>query len=471
MIMTNLNSAMIASCKRAYLIGIGGVGMSALALVLKSRGYDVAGSDLKESESVHTLRLQGIDVYTGQTELHFDNSDLVIYSSAISEDHLELKAARRLGLHVFHRAQVLAFLFNQAETAVAVTGTHGKTTTSSMISFILSELNLNPTCLIGGKALNLKTNALLGRDTLWVSEVDESDKSHEFYAPHYAIITNLEQDHVDHYPQLHDLEQSFERFLDNLRNPGAVIYWLNDPVLKKVVEASGKPAISFGFSPDADFSADNIRTSPFGSKFDLLEAGFFTTEIELNVPGLHNIANALAAITLLIQLGLDMDEIKTALGRFHGAGRRLEVKLKTPELIVIDDYAHHPTEVLASIRALKAMGEHLTVVFQPHRISRMKHFLKEFSEAFNDVDEIILTEVYSAGESNPDQAGVKLIYERMSEAVRARVRVLMKHEVLSHLKCMPKQNPAVVAFLGAGDIGEIADEFAQQFKSCVKTAS
>jgi UDP-N-acetylmuramate--alanine ligase len=462
--MDTFDSDLIGASRHAYLIGIGGVGMSALARVLKYRGLFVSGSDLKETPTTRELNREGIPVFFGQDQIQFGDADLVIYSSAISPTHFERQAARERGFKLHHRAEILSSLFNQAKTSVAITGTHGKTTTSSMISYVLHELGKEPTCLVGGDVVNLGTNTILGGDRLWISEVDESDKSHELYAPSYAVLTNLEADHLDHYQNIGNLENSFARFLTNLRNPGVIIYNQEDTRLQRLVLESTKPRISFGLSPRADFFAQNIRFNGFGSEFDFFEAGLFSTHVRLSVPGLHNVLNALAAMTLFLQLGLDPEAIWEPLSRFLGARRRLEVKWRSDDLIVIDDYAHHPTEVRASIRALRAIGERVTVVFQPHRFSRTQYFFKEFGHAFEEADELILTEIYAAGESNPERIGVDLIYRQVAETGHPAVRVLPKEEITSYL--LNRENPrGIVAFLGAGDIGEIADAFANRFKS------
>jgi UDP-N-acetylmuramate--alanine ligase len=261
------DSNLIDNVRRAYLIGIGGVGMSALARVLKHQGLEVSGSDSKESRTTRDLTRAGIRVHIGQSQVGFRDEDLIIYSSAIMPNHIELRAARESGRRVHHRAEVLSSLLNRARTSVAVTGTHGKTTTSSMISFVLAELGKNPTCLVGGDVMNLGTNTVLGNSDLWVSEVDESDKSHELYAPNYTIITNLEEDHIDNYKNLDDLKSSFLRFFENTRNPGLLIYNAEDTVLSKLVLESGKPRLSFGFSEAADFRAERVKMNDFGSEF------------------------------------------------------------------------------------------------------------------------------------------------------------------------------------------------------------
>lgn len=458
----------VQDAKKVYFIGIGGAGMSALAKVLKHRGLQVAGSDKRENRSTNELVRQGMEVFYGQQFPQFGSSDLIVYSSAISENHVELKAARESGKRVCHRAEVLSCLVNEAQTSVAITGTHGKTTTSAMISWVLSQLKKDPTCLIGSDVLNFGTNTVLGNPDLVVAEVDESDRSHQLYSPNYVVLTNLEEDHMDHYKDLSDLERSFENFLKNARNPGLVVYSNEDPLLRKLIPASGRPSLSFGFSPEADLSAGNIRLGVFESEFDLLEHGLYSSTFRLSVPGLHNIANALAATAILIQLGLETSEIQEPLSQFLGSRRRLEVKWESPELMIVDDYAHHPTEVKASLRALKSAGKRLTVIFQPHRFTRTRFFYKEFAKAFDQADEVILTEVYGAGESNEDGAGVQMIYEEMLKHDHPPVQVMSKQELIPIL-ANRKHLEGIIAFVGAGDIGEIADEFANRLKSFATT--
>ncbi len=459
-----IDQDLVGNAKHAYLIGIGGVGMSALARVLKHRGLKVSGSDSRESRSTRDLETSGIPVHIGQSTVGFGDADLIIYSSAIRQDHIEMNAARQMGRRIQHRAEILSSLLNQAATSIAVTGTHGKTTTSSMISFILSELGKSPTCLVGGDVMNLGTNTLLGDQNLWVSEVDESDKTHVLYAPSYTIITNLEEDHIDNYKDLDELKASFLQFFSNAKNPGLLIYSQDDPVLRDLVKESGKPNVSFGINEPADFAALNIKMNDFGSEFDLVESGMYLTRLKLAIPGIHNIANALAAIATLVQLGISPEEMAPALSQFRGARRRLEIKWQSSNLVVIDDYAHHPTEVRASIRALRALGKRLTIIFQPHRFSRTQYFFRQFGSAFDEADELILTDIYGAGEANPENISVDCIYDEVRSAGHASVRVLGKQKIVEYLMTRP-QNSGIVAFVGAGDIGELADEFANRYKS------
>ncbi len=449
---------------KVYLIGIGGSGMSGLARILKQKGFEVSGSDSKETETTKNLRLSGIPVRIGQDFADFADADSIIYSSAIKPNHVELQAAREMGLKVFHRAEVLAALFNQAETAIGVLGTHGKTTTSAMLSHILSQLHVQPTCFVGSDMLNYQTNFMVGESNYWVSEIDESDGSHELYSPHYAVLTNLEPEHLDHYGDWQSLVNSFERFLSRFQKPGFLAYLGDDAFLRDMVLQSGLASVDFGFEPERAYSAQNIQLQAFSAEFDLMEAGFFITRIKLSVPGRHNIANALATISILLNLGFDLTEIVEALSAFKGTKRRMEVKGGTDRLLVLDDYAHHPTEIKAVLRALKEAGKYVRVVFQPHRYSRVKNLCKEFAHAFDDAAEVVLTDIYAAGETNADGVCVEQVYQEVIRAGHPQTQVVSRAQILSYLETHP-MNEGVMLFMGAGDISEIAGKYAEKFSA------
>lgn len=462
--MKPIRKSVLDLSRRIYLIGIGGAGMSGLAKLLKHRGFEVAGSDQSEGHWVRELKQIGIPIYVGQGQSFIRENDLLVYSSAIRPDHPERAEAKKRNLPMIHRAEALASIFSQAQTTIGVTGTHGKTTTTSMISFVLFETGRYPTCLVGGDIVNLGSNTILGGNEYFVSEVDESDGSHEYFAPHYTVLTNLEEDHLDHYANLANLKTSVARFLSHLENPGLVVYSAEDTVLRELVQASGKPHLSFGLNDQADIYAEDIRLQGFHSEFDLFQDGFFAGRVVLSVPGLHNVLNALGAITVLLEMGLDLDEILEALFRFRGARRRLEVKLDIDKTIVIDDYAHHPAEVAASLRALSRLGKHLTVIFQPHRFSRTRRLGAQFGPAFQEAHEIILTEIYGAGEENPDNVTSELIYESVRASKHPAVRMVPKAGVIDYLLSRENQE-GIIAFLGAGDIEEVADEFTRRIKT------
>ncbi len=462
--MNLIQKSLLDPSRRIYFVGIGGVGMSGIAKVLRHQGFEVAGSDRVENKSVRELRSQGIDVHVGQLQDFLGERDLVVYSSAIAPDHPEMILARERNLPIIHRAEALASLIHQAGTSVGVTGTHGKTTTTAMISFVLSETGRHPTCLVGGDIVNFGSNTVLGGKEYMISEVDESDGSQVCYAPNYTVLTNLDEDHMDHYGSLEDLKRTMGKFLANGQNPGLVVYSAEDPILKKLVPASGKPCLGYGWTSEASMHADRIRLEGFHSEFELYQYGFYAGRVVLSVPGAHNILNAMGAISILLELGLDLDEITEALFRFRGARRRLEIKLNLEQMLIIDDYAHHPAEVMASLQALSRLGRRLTVVFQPHRFSRTQYLGREFGTAFKNADELILTEIYGAGEKNTDNVTSELIYDAVRATRHPSVQMMPKSTVIDYL-LNRDSSEGIFAFLGAGDIGEVADEFARRIKN------
>lgn len=453
--------------RRVYLVGIAGAGMSGLARILRVHGFEVSGSDLKVTPTVTQLQNEGIPVYIGQSQPGFETTDLLIYSSAISTNHVELQCARSKKIRICHRAEALAALFNQAETSIAVTGTHGKTTTSAMVSFLLSKLKKSPTSFVGSEMLNFGSNVLSGGDArkqFFVAEVDESDRTHELFSPNYAIITNLEMDHHESYASMDALGESFHQFLGRFHFPGLAVYCGDDAFLKQVVKKSGKPNLSYGLQEQNDFSARNIKYLSFGSEFDWYEGDFFLSRIQLSIPGAHNIYNAMGALIVCLQLGFNLDELKAAMLEFRGTRRRLEVKYDSVALMVVDDYAHHPTEITASLRALQASGRKVLTVFQPHRYSRVQHLFREFAGALSEAQEVFLTDIYSAGEKNPGNISVEMIYEEARKHGVERITLVKKQDLIPTL--LRRQVPnEVIAFLGAGDIGEVADEFVSSYRS------
>lgn len=455
---------LFGSVKTVYLVGIGGAGMSGLARILKANQFDVSGSDLKATPMVEHLCAEGIPVHVGQQKCGFEKVDLLIYSTAISPNHIEMKYARENGIRTCHRAEALAAVFNQAETSIAITGTHGKTTTSAMMSFLMAKLGKAPTSFVGSEMLNFGTNILSGENNYFVAEVDESDRTHELFSPNYAIITNLEMDHHESYETMEALGDSFRRFLKRFHFPGLAVHCGDDVFLHDVVKSSGKPSLSYGLLATNDFSARNVEHHAFGSEFDWYEGDFFLTRIRMAIPGVHNIYNAMGALIVCLQLGFDLDLLKDAIGEFRGTRRRLEKKFENASVTVVDDYAHHPTEITASLRALQSSGRNVVTVFQPHRYSRVRHLFREFADALGEAQEVLLTDIYSAGELNPDNVSIEMIYEEARKHGVSRITMVKKKDLIPTLLQRRVSNE-VIAFLGAGDIGEVADEFITSYRS------
>ncbi len=441
-------------------LAIGGVGMSAIAKVMKHFGCQVTGTDLHESQELERLRKFGISIRLGHSGKIPDGTEAVVYSSAIPQNNPELWAARSKGLAIFHRAEMLAHMMNQS-TSVGVTGTHGKSTTSALISFLLNALNKKPTCLVGGDIRNAGDNVILGSSDYIVAEIDESDQTQELARPDVAVITNIEADHLDQYGDLAAVEASFVRFVDGL-DKRWVIGAKHDEVFKRVAQHVQPPHFyTFGFDSSADFYAENISISGLGSNFDVLFKGNRIRQTKLSIPGKHNVANALAGIAAMHALGMDMGEVLKALPLFKGVRRRLEVLIDEEDLLVVDDYAHHPTEVQASIQSLKMLGRPLTVIFQPHRFSRTVLMAETFGDCFRGADRVWITDIYAADEKPLASVSSQLILEAVRKGSHPDAEKLPRHEIINRIESsrIPQE---IIAFFGAGDIGELAYAFGKR---------
>ena len=452
---------LVSPGKKVFLVGIGGVGMSALARVLASRGLDVSGIDSKKSQTLLKLEAEGIHISPSEDSVFSDLApDWIIFSSAIPKTNLTIQKAKSLGTPLYHRAEVLSFLMNQV-ISLAITGSHGKTTSAAFISFLMTQAGLRPSCLVGGEILNYGSNALIGYPHLFVAEVDESDRSQLHFAPDFALITNLDAEHLDVYKDLEDIKKSFRSFMDQVKTTGRVVYCVDEPHLKEIAPQG---AVSYGFDAAAHFSAKEIVLDGFYSTYQLYEQGKKVDQIRLHIPGTHNVLNSLGVIALLRTFGLNYDQFLKFMPEFRGAGRRLEVKLNRQELLILDDYAHHPTEVNATLQAVHGFGKKTTVVFQPHRFSRTLHLANEFASVFRWADRVILMDIYGAGEENPNQVHSGLIYDAVKASGHPDVQMMPRNEIINFLMTH-REGEEAVAFLGAGDIGEIADEFASRFES------
>lgn len=449
--------------KKIFFVGIGGIGMSGLARLLAARGFEVSGSDVKRTKTTSKLESEGVTVLIGQEGSFEIRPDLGVYSSAIAKNNPDFQKLESLGIPLFHRAEVLSFFMNQV-ISLAITGAHGKTTSSSMASFLMTQAGLKPSCLVGGNIVNFGSNVLIGDPHLFVAEVDESDRSQLFFSPDFALITNLDTEHLDVYQDLDDIKNSFRTFIDQVKTTGSLVYCMDDPNLKELASDSQRGGVSFGLSESADFHPKDIQLNGFQSSYTLFEKGQQVEQIHLHIPGMHNVLNSLGVIALLRTFGLGYERFLKFLPEFKGAGRRLEVKLNRPDLLVLDDYAHHPTEVKATIEAIKGLGRKVTVVFQPHRFSRTVHLAGDFGPVFKHADRVLLTDIYAAGEQNPSQVQVSVIYDAVKKMGHSNVHMVSRDHIidflLSHL-----EGEQTVAFLGAGDIGEIADEFASRFEN------
>ncbi len=451
-----------------HLIGIGGSGMSGIAEVLINLGYRVQGSDLKASATTNRLIALGARITVGHAQQNIEGADVVVISSAVSPQNPEVVAALAARIAVVQRAEMLGELM-RFRYSIAVAGTHGKTTTTSLVASILAEGGADPTFVIGGRLKSADSNARLGSGRYLVAEADESDASFTHLQPLIAIVTNIDNDHLEtHDGDFERLKSSFVEFLHNLPFYGLAILCMDDAVLASVLPRIGRPIMTYGFAADADVRAVNLRRSGLQTQFDVLRSGAAarsgaaTFTVTLNLPGIHNVSNALAAIAVATELGIDDAAIARALAAFQGIDRRLQHVADVPFaaglVTIVDDYGHHPTEVAATLEALRQgyPGRRLVLAFQPHRYTRTRDLIDDFGRVLSQADVLLVTEVYAAGEEPIAGADGRAI----CRAVRSRGRVepvYVKHvENLGQALQGLIRGGDVVVTMGAGNINAVS---------------
>ncbi len=444
--------------KRIHFVGIGGIGMSGIATVLLEMGYKVSGSDLEYSDLTKNIESIGGKVFTGHSASNLSKDvGILVYSSAISKDNPELKKAIQKKIQIVHRAEILGELFNKKK-GIAVTGTHGKTTTTSLISVMLAKSNLNPTVVIGGEVPYFRGNARFGDGPYMVAEADESDSSFLHLKPLYAVITNIEMEHLDHYKTLGDVNRSYRSFIDNVREGGIVFYNYNDPNTRNILENFKKKSTSFGLSKKADIYPLDIAMNGFNTSFKCAYKGRLLGMIKLNIPGIHNVLNALAAVLVGLKLGLKFKDIASSIKDFDGAKRRFQLRSESEGVMLIDDYAHHPTEIRAVLDACTNWKDkRIIAIFQPHRYTRTKFLAEDFGKCFKGVDKLILTDIYAASEKSIRGVSIKNIYDKVKANGIADVAVLKKEAISEYIMKMKRRGDMILV-LGAGDIKKVAND-------------
>ncbi|MDA2993569.1 MAG: UDP-N-acetylmuramate--L-alanine ligase [Actinomycetota bacterium] len=439
--------------KRLHFIGIGGSGMSGLARIALSHAIAVSGSDAKESSVLSALGALGAQVFPEHLAQHVDGADFIIYSTAISQSNVELARARELNLPILTRAQALAILMSNSRS-IAVAGTHGKTTTSSMLTVALQACGLDPSFAIGGTLTSSGSNAHRGTGDLFVAESDESDGSFIEYRPFAAIVTNVEHDHVDYFATEADVTRAFSDFAATIANDGQLVYCADDAGSAHLASTVLSPKlISYGTEMGADLFIDSVNLLPMGSTSRVLWRGRAIGNLSLQVPGLHNVLNAGAALAMGLSLGAPAAEMLTGLASFHGTGRRFELKATVHGIRIIDDYGHHPTEVEVTLTAAKryAGDGSLIVIFQPHRYSRTKAFMSEFAKALSIADQVVLLEVYAASEKPIPGVTSETIAEEMENGY------FIPNFLEASDWVIAKAKPGdVIVTLGAGDVNSLA---------------
>ncbi len=451
-----------------HFIGVGGVGMGTLAMIMLAKGHKVSGSDLKESAFCRQLREKGADIHIGHDAAHIDNPDFVIYSSAVKKDNPEKRAAKAQKIPVKKRAELLAELVNE-QISVTIAGAHGKTTTTSMIGHCLLKAGFDPTIMVGGIIRNDNYHANLGSGKFFVTEVDESDGSFLFFKPYYSVITNIDFEHVDYYHTWHNIMEAYGRFIRQTQPDGCVIAFGEDERLAKLLQETKINFMTYGRDEKFDIYAKNPVFNGYRSAFECVVNGKTLGTIELNVPGEHNMLNALACIAVGLNFKIDFGVIAESLLKFNGVERRFQLKAEANGITVIDDYGHHPTEITATLKAARLFKKsRLVTVFQPHRYSRTKLLMDEFVQSLSLSDYLILTDIYAASERPIKGVNSEVLYDQLKKITTRPVVYLKKEEILKHLTKMARPGDMVV-FLGAGDITTIGQKFAQHLTDSVMT--
>lgn len=448
---------MYGRTRHIHFIGIGGSGMSGLAEVLLNLGYAVSGSDLKATDVTDRLVALGGRVFPGHAASNVEGAHVVVYSSAVRPDNPELLAARAANLPVIARADMLAELMRM-KYGIAVGGSHGKTTTTSMVGTVLERGGVDPTIVVGGRLRTVGANAQLGHGRFMVAEADESDGSFLRLAPAITVVTNIDREHLDHYAGLDEVKEAFTYFANRVPFYGVSVLCADDPNVRAILPDVGKRTILYGTGADAEVRARAIALSGHGARFEVEAGGRALGPVELQVPGRHNVLNALAAVAVGLELEIGFAHVAEALGAFRGVGRRFETRGTAAGVRVVDDYGHHPTEVAATLAAAKQLGGRVLVVFQPHRYTRTAALREEFGRCFGDADRVWVLDVYAAGEAPIAGATGASIAESAHAQGAAHVAHAASGPEAAAIVAREARAGDTVLTLGAGDVWKLADE-------------
>jgi UDP-N-acetylmuramate--alanine ligase len=452
---------------RIHFIGIGGAGMSGIAEVLLVMGYQVSGSDLRATEVTDRLVRLGGRVFEGHAASNVEGAQVVVFSTAVRPDNPELQAARAASLPVIGRADMLAELMRM-KYGIAVGGSHGKTTTTSMVAAVLARGGLDPTIVVGGRLHALGSNARLGHGPFLVAEADESDGSFLRLAPALTVITNVDAEHLDHYGSLDEVRQAFTYFANRVPFYGVSLLCADDPEVRAILPRVTKRHILYGTTPDAAVRATGIRLEPHGARFEVVADGRELGEVRLQVPGRHNVLNALAAIAVGLEVEVGFGHAREALAAFGGVGRRFETRGEFGGVRVVDDYGHHPTEVAATLAAARGLGGRVLVLFQPHRYSRTALLRDAFGGCFGDADRVWVLDVYAAGESPIEGVSAQTVVDA---AVARGARHVEYAPAAAAVEAVAREARAgdVVLTLGAGDVWKLGDQLLARLRETAGT--
>ncbi|HVS83334.1 MAG TPA: UDP-N-acetylmuramate--L-alanine ligase [Pyrinomonadaceae bacterium] len=444
-----------------HFVGIGGIGMSGIAEVLANLGFRVSGSDLKKSDVTAHLEELGVAVTEGHAAENVGDAHVVVRSTAVRDDNPEIIEARRRSIPVIPRAEMLAELMRMKPHTVAVAGSHGKTTTTSMVATVLGIAGLDPTFVIGGIVRTYRANARLGRSELMVVEADESDRSFLMLTPTIAVVTNIDREHMDYYHDMEDVRKCFADFVNKVPFYGAAILCLDDPHVQAVIPKVERRRVTYGMSAQADVSAHEITyDQSFGSSFIVWRGMDVLGPVTLRVPGKHNVYNSLAAIAVGLELEVPFEKIAQALGEFSGADRRFQFKGDEAGVTVVDDYGHHPTEIKATLSAARiaAPNRRIVVLFQPHRYTRTNDLMDEFASAFNNADLLFVTDIYAASETPIDGVNAEVLTERIKSYGHKNAEYVGAVENAAEILCENVRQGDLVITLGAGSVHRVSDQ-------------
>lgn len=456
---------MLKDIHKIHFVGIGGAGMSALAKILVEKGYAVSGSDLHGSEIVEKLKKLGAVIYQGQAAEHVKGVDAIVVSTAIRDNNPEVVAAKKLGIQKLHRSDINAALLNAAK-GIAVAGAHGKTTTTSMLGVALDHAGISPTIIIGGEVDYLDSNARLGQGEYLVSEADESDGSFLKLRPHIAVVTNVENDHMDHYGTMDNIRKAFREFIENVdKKTGYAVLCFENENIRNIAKLVDRKYISYGIDAPADYQAAHIETNGAGISFDVMHGTENLGRVALNIPGRHNVLNAMATIVTGLSIGVSLEKLAAGLACFHGAKRRFQTKYKENGIWIVDDYAHHPTEIATTLKAAKqTKPKRLICAFQPHRYTRTQLLHKEYGSCFKDADLLVLTEVYSAGEDPiAGVSGETVLAEVRKQTGQEVIYIADRSKMAAYLQQTAREGDLIMT-MGAGDIYKTGEELAAMLK-------
>ena len=460
---------MFRHVKKIHFIGIGGIGMSGIAEVLCNLEFEVSGSDARKSRNTERLeKLFGIRIAEGHDAQNVRDADVVVYSSAVKEDNPEVVVAKARGIPVIPRAEMLAELMTLKPYAVAVSGTHGKTSTTSMIATLLGDAGFDPTTVVGGVVDTLGSNAKLGSSDWFVTEADESDRSFLMLYPTIAVVTNIDKEHMESYKGMDDVVQCFTDFVNKVPFYGAAVICLDDPNVQLIIPKIKRRRVTYGLTAQADISANNIRyNESFGSSFNVWRGTELLGEIGLPVPGKHNVYNALAATAVALELDIPFESIVSAFAGFKNADRRFQFKGEVNGINVVDDYGHHPTEIVATLSAAKnsAGGRRTVVVFQPHRYTRTKELMDDFVVAFNNADVLRILDIYSASEPPIEGISAEVLTENIKRYGHKDVAYIGNVESATETVCAELKPGDLVITLGAGSITRLSDAIIECLKN------